>query len=108
MRPGARNLLRLARVVPEDAPAGVEAAAPPSASGTWAPCFRAAPAPPDGLRDGAGQLVREAEAGEAAGHDEGGDLGDRLAVEREHVERDRLVAARLGVERVVGDRRLPV
>src|SRR5262249_25981583 len=90
-------------------PVGVEFVRHAAASGTWAPCFRAAPAPPDALlRDGAGQLVGEAEAGKAAGHDEGGDLRDRLAVEREHVERDRLVPARLRGGRVGGDRRLPV
>src|SRR5215831_19978811 len=50
-------------------PVGVEFVRHAAASGTWAPCFRAAPAPPDALlRDGAGQLVGEAEAGKAAGH----------------------------------------
>src|SRR5262245_4655452 len=61
-----------------------------------------------GLRDGAGQLVRQPEAREALGRDERGDLRDRLAVEAEDVERDRAVRPGLAVELVVRERGLRV
>ena len=57
---------------------------------------------------GAGELFRQAEPGEDVRPDEGGDVGDEFAVERDDVDRGRQVSARLGVEVEVRDGDLPV